>query len=96
MARILDTPLPARHGGHRTEKYPFGEWFGEPNGDGAYPVMLLIQGEDYKSSHASIRSSIKQAADKRNLKVETRGHKVTDKTGKVTEEGLIIQASPAE
>lgn len=86
MARMLETPLPARRGGHRTEKYPFDEWF-TANDKGEFPVMLIVKGEDYDVTDASIRSSLKNAAEKRNLKIETRAHQDGD------EHGLIFQAA---
>jgi hypothetical protein len=64
--------------------------------EGKFPVMLIVQGTqkqvddgkaDYTASHASMRSSLKSAANKRGLIVETR----TPKDGT---EGIIFQVKP--
>jgi hypothetical protein len=65
MAKVL-TELPKRHGGGgRKESYPYDEWL-----DGQ--IWQLEEGTDYKSKTASMLTNIRQAADKRNLKVRTR------------------------
>lgn len=73
MAKKVDG-LPPRLGGHRTEEFPYDEWL-----DGN--AWLLEQGTeeevkqgktDYSSSHATMRSSLSQAARRRGKKVNTR------------------------
>lgn len=59
--------------------YPWDEWF---NGS----TLLLVKGEDFKSSVEGFRSTAQENARKRGLKLETRVHP----------RGLVIRATKAE
>lgn len=97
MAKVIESGLPKRAGGHRVEEYPYDEWF-------TGSTFLLMQGSpedaldpnndevDYSSSHTTMRSSLGGAAKRRGMKVSTRRFPA-DSTEE-TQQGLYVQATP--
>lgn len=78
MAQVLQE-LPKRTGVGRTEKYPYDEWL-----DGK--IYQLDAGADFEGKVTAFSTSIRQAAGRRNLKVNL----VT------LENGVAVQAVPKE
>lgn len=79
MAKVIQE-LPRKHGGAgRSEQYPYAEWL-----DGQ--IWQLVEGEDYKSKSTSMLTNIRQAAQKRDLKVRTR----------FVDGGIVVQAYKPE
>src|SRR6266498_2357030 len=99
MAKKVDA-LPPRVGGHRKEEYDYDTFL-----DGN--VWLLTQGTkeqvetgeaDYSSSHVTMTSSLRGAARRRGLKIDTRSEYPadlpTEKRSTKTQTGVYVQSRP--